>query len=181
MISIADPYENPDAWGQLLCSGIAVPGILTAVGVPDQTYELVEQNGIGTTKVLVYRAANLIKGAVFTHFIPRGTWNDVLKFMNIIRPGFPKGKTKKPGAFIWSHPALQWVGVERAMVQAYGPPTQSIPGDRAWWYSLKIDEYVPKQTVKTGEPEPAKTNGAPAPKDAFEAALDAKLQEWLST
>lgn len=181
MISIPDPYENPDPWGKLLCSGIQVPGILTAVGVPDQTYEWAEQNGFGATKVLVYRAANLIKGAAFTHFIPRGTWNDVLQFMGIIRPGFPRGKTKKPSAFSWTHPALQWVGAERMVVQAYGPPTQLIPNDRAWWYTIKIDEYVPKQTVKTGEPEPAKPNGTPQPKDAFEQAIATALLDWQKT
>ena len=171
MTAIPDPYSNPDPWGRVLCSGTTMPGILTAIQLPGRAYEWAVQNGYGSTKVAIYRAPNLLESVKITHYITPGQFELVQGFMNLLIPGFPERYKQKPKAFSWTHPALQWLGLNRASLKSYDAPTQISAGDPSYLYTIELIEWSPKLTVPTGPPEPAKINGPPAPKDALEATF----------
>lgn len=185
-MSIANPLKNPDAYGYVTVGGSRMPGILTAIGVPERAYEFAVQNGYGQTQVTIYRAIKLIDGIELVHFLRSPKTPDekddfeILRddFMPFLIPGWPNNIIKKPRAFPLVHPELQWVGLKRAHLVGFEAPKPMTPGDPSRWYKLRFQEDLPQKIIPVGPPEPAKINGPPAPKDAIEASFLKAVEDF---
>jgi hypothetical protein len=178
-MSIANPYKDPDAYGHVTVGGTRLPGILTALGLPERVYEFAVQNGYGQSKVTIYKSLGLLESIEVVHFLqPNPDRNarddfDILRddFMPFLIPGWPNNLVSKPRAFPFVHPDAQWLGLKRSHLTAFGHPKQMTPGDPSRWYTLRFQEDQPQKRIPVGPPEPAKINGPPAPKDKFEQLL----------
>jgi len=185
MTVIANPYTDPAAWRQFIVGGSAMPGILTALGLPDREYEYAIQMGYGSTQVVIYRATKIIDGIEVVHFLRPTTANDPgdwplwEAWMRSMVKGWPAAFTGKPPAYPIVHPMAQVVGLAKASLKSYGAPFQMIPGDPSYWYKVRFVEYAPQKKIPTGPTEPAKLNGPPVPKDAFEGAVLTGLSAFL--
>ena len=187
-MSIPSPYKNPDAYGFVTVGGTRLPGILTAIELPERTYEFTIQQGYGQGKVTIYKSIDLLDGITVTHFLRSGaTPNDrddfdILRddFMPFLIPGWPNKLTAKPRAFPFVHPEAQWLGLKRAHLKAFACPKMANPGDPSRWYKMTFQEDVPQQKIPVGKPEPAKLKGPPAPKDALEATVSKALEAFTS-
>lgn len=185
-MSIANPYKDPDAYGYVTIGGSRMPGVLTALGLPERVYEFAVQQGYGQSKVTVYRTLGLLESIEVTHFLRApGTPSEkddfeILRddFMPFLIPGWPNNLVSKPRAFPFVHPDAQWLGLKRAHLIGFECSKQMTPGDPSRWYKMRFQEDQPQKRIPVGPPEPAKINGPPAPKDAIEAALASALEDF---
>jgi hypothetical protein len=186
MSIIANPYTNPESWGAFLVGGSPMPGLLTAMGLPDRQYEYAVQNGFGVGgKVVIYRTTGILESIELTHYIrPNdvagngGDWDLWESWMRTMVPGWPTRYKSKPKAYPVTHPATQSLGLARAILKSYGAPFQAIPNDPSYFYKIVFIEWSPQQRIPTGPPEPAKVNGPPVPTDALTSAVLAALAEF---
>ena len=180
MSVIANPYEDPDAWGTFNVGGSAMPGILTGVGMPDREFEYVINAGLGLGKTVMYRATNILDGIEIEHFIRRdGDWAAWEAWMKTMVGGWPAKFKGKPPAFPAVHPAAQIVGLTHMSLKSYGVPFQKKPNDPSRWYRVRFVEYSPLIKFPTGPTEPAVINGPPSPTTAFEGVLLGALGQAL--
>jgi hypothetical protein len=178
-VSIPNPYKNPEAYGFVTLGGTRLPGILTAIGVPERKYEFTVQQGLGQTSATIYKAIGLIDGIELVHFLRAPKTPDekddyeILRddFMPFLIKGWPNNLVGRPKAYPLVHPELQWVGMKRAHLIGFEPPKPATPGDPSRWYKMRFQEDLPPKRIPVGPPEPAKLNGPPVPKDAIEAAF----------
>lgn len=185
-MSIPNPLKNPDAYGYVTVGGSRLPGILTAIGLPERKYEFAVQQGYGQSKVTIYRSLGLLESIEVTHFLRASSTPDARDDFDILRddfmpfliPGWPNKLTGKPRAFPFVHPDAQWLGLKRAHLIAFEHPKQMTPGDPSRWYKMVFQEDQPQQRIPVGPPEPAKINGPPQPKDQFEATLLKALSDF---
>jgi hypothetical protein len=188
-MSIANPYKDPDAYGFVTVGGSRLPGILTSIGLPERVYEFAIQNGYGQSKVTIYKGLGLLDGIEVVHFLrapATATEKDdfeVLRddFMPFLIPGWPNNLVGKPRAFPLVHPDAQWLGLKRAHLIGFECPKMQAPGDPSRWYKMRFQEDQPQKRIPVGPPEPAKINGPPAPRDAWEATMLDGLAKWKST
>ncbi len=179
MSVIANPYTDPDAWGTFIVGGSPMPGILTAIGMPDRAYEYAIQMGYGSTQVVIYRSTKILDGIELEHFLRPADWPLWESWMQTMVKGWPAKFAEKPPAFPAVHPAAQIVGLSRMSLKTYGAPFQKRPGDPSRWYKVTFVEYAPQTKLPTGPTEPAVINGPPTPTTAFEGALLGALGQAL--
>ena len=177
-MSVPNPYLFPAEWGRVLVGGSVLPGVLTSITVGSRKYVFTKQKGYGLTEVTIYSTTEAIDGIAVEHFI-RPNVGDALgdfeelrdKFMPTLIKGWPNQLAGKPLAFPFDHPMAQWVGLKRAHLTEVSPPYTKIENDPSYWYRLVFQEDIKQTILKPGPAEPAKINGPPTPKDAFEATL----------
>lgn len=184
MSVIANPYTDPAAWRQFIVGGSAMPGILTALGLPDREYEYAIQMGYGSTQVVIYRATKIIDGIEVVHFLRPTTANDPgdwplwEAWMKSMVKGWPVQFTGKPPAYPIVHPMAQVVGLTKANLKSYGAPFQMVAGDPSYWYKVRFVEYAPQKKIPTGPTEPAQINGRPTPRNWMEGVVDRALDTF---
>jgi hypothetical protein len=185
-MSIAHPLRDSGPWGRVEVGGSVLPGVLTDIAVPPRVWEWAVQQGYGQTKVTIYKATGLLEAISFTHFLKLDTRADdwdllTSTFLPTLIPGWPNAYTGKPRSFPVVHPAIQFLGGKRVhlakLFAPVPPPGEKIPQ----FYTLEFQEDVPQKRIPVGPAEPAKINGPPAPKDAFEATLLNALAAFKST
>jgi hypothetical protein len=191
IMSIPNPYKNPDAYGQVTIGGSVLPGILTALGLPARAYEFAVQQGYGATQVTIYRTTKILDTIEVVQFLRSpnpdrpnerddfDTLRDV--FMPLLIPGWPNKITGKPRAFPFVHPDAQWLGLKKSHLTAFEHPKMMTPGDPSRSYKLVFQEDMPQTRIPTGPPEPAKINGPPAPTTVNEATLLKLLADFKGT
>lgn len=179
MSVIANPYDNPDAWGIVKIGGATMPGVLESLGLPPRKYEWAVQQGLGVGgPATIYRYCNLIESIEIAQFLDTVQAFEIAETMckTLVGPKWPNEVKVKPKAYLMEHPALQWVGVRRVALRELEAPKPV--GNLKWMWLVRVIEDSPRRPVQTGPPEPAKINGPPQPQDALEAALVGALAEF---
>ena len=175
-MSIEHPLRNGSAWGRVDIGGSTLPGILTDIVVPPRGWEWAVQQGYGQTKVTIYKSTGILEAITFTHFLELDTaaddWDTLTNtFLPTLIPGWPNAYQGRPKSFSVTHPAIQFLGGRRVhltkMFAPVPPQGEKIPQ----YYTLEFQEDVPQKRIPVGPAEPAKINGPPSPKDAFEKQL----------
>lgn len=175
-MTIAHPLRDGDAWGRVEIGGSVLPGILTDIVVPPRVWEWAVQQGYGQTKVTIYRSTGVLEAISFTHFLRLDTraddWDALTEaFLPTLIPGWPNAYQSRPRSLPVTHPAIQFLGGKRIhltkMFAPVPPQGEKIPQ----YYTLEFQEDVPQKKISVGPAEPAKLNGPPTPKDAFEKTL----------
>lgn len=175
-MTVLSPFatvEGMTAWGQILTDDkVPFPGIVVSVSGAKRPIEWLVQNGIGLTGAsLVYKGKKLVEGMTIVCELLNEThwreWETHYAYIKVADGTIPKKHTIK-------HPAFSNL---RQQVFSEYPESPEYAGKRKWTVTYVLKEYRKPVPVPTGQPDPAKVDGPPKPKDALESALNGILQK----
>lgn len=167
MTAVADPYNFPQNWGQILLVGYGnLPGYLVGLKGLKREHEWVYQKGVGTSGASsIWRGEKIIEEIGIILEAPYA--QDFVGLADLVRLIVP-AKGKKPATFVVQHPMFSLVGVGRVSLKSYGIEPSA---GNSWQFGLGLTEYKPTILAKVGPADPAKLPGGAKPKDAIDKTI----------
>ncbi len=176
MAGVADPYNFPENWGQILLVGFGnLPGYLVGLKGLKREHEWVYQKGVGTSGASsIWRGEKIIEEIGVVLEAPYAKdFEGLAALVQLIVPS----KGKKPATFAIQHPMFSMVRVERVSLKSYGIEPSA---GNSWQFGLGLTEYRPTIKAAVGPADPAKLPGGAKPKDEIDKILDG-LNKTIST
>ena len=173
-MAIANPYDNPDAWGQIKLTGYGfLPGFLVGLKGLVREHEWVYQKGLGTSGASsIWRGRKIIESIGILLECPN---REDFTALDLLLTAIVPAVGKKPATFGVEQEMFRIAGVSRISLKSYGIEPSA---GNSWQFALGVTEYSPTILAKVGPADPAKLPGDPKPKDAIDqtiADLQAKI------